>query len=213
MPFAAAIAGNRNKHNAIPAGQELTKIAMAVAISLPANQSVTIFDINTLSMTPPMPAPTRPAICQCHVGANAMRRPPAIIRIRPKRTTRLSPKRRPISPPGNAKAIPGARYRLMSKPMSPRPTPYVAMMAGDKEAADWNWKAMLDRTMKRIVRTDQRCVTMQRLQLSRVRAYAIFGIAPRSDDWFGSFASDHSQRPRGINIRFTPQATELLSCR
>src|SRR5947199_6845796 len=54
---------------------------------------------------------------------------------------------------------------------------------------------------------------MQRLQLSRVRGYAIFGIAPRSDDWFGSFASDHSQRPRGINIRFTPQATELLSCR
>src|SRR5216683_809781 len=48
-PLVAAMAGNMNRHNAIPAGQELTKIAMAVAISLPANQSVTIFDINTLS--------------------------------------------------------------------------------------------------------------------------------------------------------------------
>lgn len=33
-PFAAAITGKVNKHNAIPVGQELTKIAIAVAISL-----------------------------------------------------------------------------------------------------------------------------------------------------------------------------------
>ena len=55
MPFAAAIAGKTNRHNAIPAGQELTKIAIEVAISLPANQSVTILDMTTLSTTPPMP--------------------------------------------------------------------------------------------------------------------------------------------------------------
>src|SRR3954468_4147247 len=63
MLLAAATVGSANRHNAIPAGHELTKIAMAVAISLPANQSVTIFDIRTLSTTPPMPAKMRPAIC------------------------------------------------------------------------------------------------------------------------------------------------------
>jgi hypothetical protein len=34
------------------------------------------------------------------------------------------------------------------------------MMAGDKEATDWNWNAMLNRTTKRIIKTFQRCVTM-----------------------------------------------------
>jgi hypothetical protein len=43
---------------------------MAVAISRPANQSVTIFDIKTLSSTPPVPATSRgPGRHKSHDGA------------------------------------------------------------------------------------------------------------------------------------------------
>jgi hypothetical protein len=93
----------------MPTGQEFTKIPMADAISLPANQSVIIFDISTLSSTPPMPARSRPASCQPHADANAISSPPPIISARPNSTAALSPQRRPISPPGRAMARPGAR--------------------------------------------------------------------------------------------------------
>ncbi len=46
----------------MPIGQELMKIAMAVESSLPVNQSVTIFAINTAMSTPPTPATSRPEI-------------------------------------------------------------------------------------------------------------------------------------------------------
>jgi len=39
----------------MPSGQEFRNTAIAVPISLPANQSVTIFDIKTFSSTPPVP--------------------------------------------------------------------------------------------------------------------------------------------------------------
>ena len=46
VPKLAARGGSVTSAMAMPAGLELTKIAIAVAISRPPNQSVTIFDIN-----------------------------------------------------------------------------------------------------------------------------------------------------------------------
>ena len=93
----------------MPAGHELTKIAIAVAISLPANQSVTIFVIKTLRMTPPAPATSRPAICQpqesdSHHGELADQH-----QQQRADTVALSPNLFPIAPPGNASTTPGAK--------------------------------------------------------------------------------------------------------
>ncbi len=55
--------------SAMPTGHELTKMPMAVAMSRPANQSVTILVMNTVTNTPPAPATTRAATCIDHVGA------------------------------------------------------------------------------------------------------------------------------------------------
>jgi len=54
--------GSKSSEIAMPISHELTKIAMAVASSLPVNQSATIFVIKTLMSTPPMPATRRPEI-------------------------------------------------------------------------------------------------------------------------------------------------------
>ena len=54
-PKPVPIRGSVSSESAIPAGHELTKIAIVVAISWPTNQSATIFVICTLSMTPPAP--------------------------------------------------------------------------------------------------------------------------------------------------------------
>jgi hypothetical protein len=94
---------------AIPTGQEFTKIPIAVAISRPANQSVTIFDIRTFSTTPPTPAITRPAICASHAAPKVETAPPSVISANPARTAPLSPKNRPIAPPGSAITRPGDR--------------------------------------------------------------------------------------------------------
>ena len=93
----------------MPTGQELTKIAIAVAISRPANQSVTIFDMETFRSTPPIPDRIRPTSWAAHDSPSVIRTPPATMRQRPLTTTRRSPKRRPNEPPGIASAIPGAR--------------------------------------------------------------------------------------------------------
>ncbi len=93
----------------MPTGQELTNMPMAVAISLPANQSVTILDIRTLRMTPPMPANRRPPICISQLGDSAIMTPPQTISTSPNTTAGLSPKRLPILPPGSASTMPGDR--------------------------------------------------------------------------------------------------------
>ncbi len=97
-----------------------TNIAIAVAISLPANQSVTILVIWTLSSTPPAPATSRPAICRLHACENAIARPPASISSSAAITVVLSPNFWPIAPPGNASATPGVKYSPISNPMSAR---------------------------------------------------------------------------------------------
>ena len=53
----------------MPTGQELIKIAIAVAVSFPANQSVNIFVSTTLIIAAPAPATSRPVICNGHDGA------------------------------------------------------------------------------------------------------------------------------------------------
>ena len=78
-PTLVPIDGNVSSDTAIPAGHELTKIAIAVAISLPANQSVSIFVSCTLRITPPIPATSRAAICRFHESANAMVKLPTSI--------------------------------------------------------------------------------------------------------------------------------------
>jgi hypothetical protein len=103
------MAGKASSEIAMPAGQELTKIAIAVAISLPANQSVTILVIRTLSNTPPPPATSRPAICHPHDSDATIASSPASISARAKATVTLSPNFWPIAPPGSASATPGVK--------------------------------------------------------------------------------------------------------
>jgi hypothetical protein len=91
----------------MPIGHELTKTAMAVESSLPANQSATILVINTPISTLPTPATSRPEIWPLQEDENAMMQLPAIIRTRPARTVFLSPNLCPMAPPGNASATPG----------------------------------------------------------------------------------------------------------
>jgi hypothetical protein len=43
MPYCVPIHGNASRQTAMPSGHEFTSSAIAVAISLPANQSVNIF--------------------------------------------------------------------------------------------------------------------------------------------------------------------------
>ena len=93
----------------MPNGQELMKSAIAVPISRPANQSVTIFVISTLSSTPPIPAATRAADCGPQSGTAAITSPPATIKSSASDTTRRSPNRRARPLPGSATTIPGRK--------------------------------------------------------------------------------------------------------
>ena len=77
----------------MPTGQELIKIAIAVAVSFPANQSVNIFVSTTLIIAAPAPATSRPVICNGHDGANAISTPPASMRASAPSTVALSPNR------------------------------------------------------------------------------------------------------------------------
>ena len=104
------IAGSISSEIAIPAGHELTKIAIAVAISLPANQSVIILVIRTLSSTPPAACDQPPR----HLPSPVLRRRHRKLaqqhqRERADRPSRLSPNFWPIAPPGNASAMPGVK--------------------------------------------------------------------------------------------------------
>jgi hypothetical protein len=93
----------------MPTGQELTKSAMAVATSRPANQSTSIFVITTFRTTPPIPASTRPAVTQAQSGPKAASAAPQTISAIASPTTRFSPNRAAIAPPGSATTTPGAR--------------------------------------------------------------------------------------------------------
>jgi hypothetical protein len=104
----------------MPAGHELTRIAIAVAISFPANQSATILVSCTLSSTPPAPATSRPAICQLQLSPSAIARLPVNITSRAAIAAALSPNFRPIAPPGNESATPGVKYSPIRTPMSAR---------------------------------------------------------------------------------------------
>src|SRR6476659_11409301 len=79
-PWATPIGGNTSSEIAMPIGHELTKMAMAVESSLPANQSATILVINTPISTLPTPATSRPEIWPLQEDENAMMQLPAIIR-------------------------------------------------------------------------------------------------------------------------------------
>ena len=92
-PRSVPSSGSNNSDSAIPTGQEFIKIAIAVAISCPENQSVTIFVNTTLIITAPAPAASRPAICNGHEGASAISTPPASMRASAPITVALSPSR------------------------------------------------------------------------------------------------------------------------
>lgn len=87
----------------------MTKIAIAVAISLPANQSVPILVSCTVSSTPPAPEASRLAICQPQRSVVAMIRLPAVISSSAAMVVGLSPRVRPIAPPGSASTMPGVK--------------------------------------------------------------------------------------------------------
>ena len=93
----------------MPTGQEFTKIAIAVAISRPANQSTSSFVITMLRITPPVPATSRPAISHPAEGASATITAPASIATSASTTMRFSPSRAARTPPGSATTAPGAR--------------------------------------------------------------------------------------------------------
>ena len=103
------IRGNDSNDNATPAGQELTKIAIAVAISFPANQSVIILVSCTFNSTPPAPATSRPAICKLQSSVSAIARLPPSIITSAISAVRLSPNFCPIAPPGTDSATPGVK--------------------------------------------------------------------------------------------------------
>jgi hypothetical protein len=91
MPDVAASGGRARRAKAMQIGHEFTKMPIAVAISLFANRSVTIFDMSTLRRTPPTPLRRRPANCQDQPETSAMTRPPLIMRTRPDATSVVSP--------------------------------------------------------------------------------------------------------------------------
>ena len=101
--------GKVKSEMAMPTGHEVTKMAIAVAISLPANQSVTIFVIMTPSKTPPPPAISRPAICQPQESDATMASWPINISTSAPATVALSPNLFPIAPPGSDSATPGVK--------------------------------------------------------------------------------------------------------
>jgi len=115
--------GQRQQCDRDAAGHELTKIAIAVAISLPANQSATIFVIWTLSRTPPAPPSNRPAIwhapgvryCHREVADQHQRQRRQHSRL----VAELSADRAARQRQRNA----GVKYKPIRSPMSARLTP------------------------------------------------------------------------------------------
>ena len=80
---------------------------MAVTISLPANQSVTILVSMIDSAMPPTPAISRPIRASGN-DSDALMTPPIAIKARPRMTTLLAPKRWPRTPLGAATTVPGS---------------------------------------------------------------------------------------------------------
>ena len=92
---------------ASPNGQLAIEIAMAVTISRPANQSVTILATSTVSSTAPVPEISRPAAAVANDALTPITTPPIAISAKPTSTTHLAPKRWPSMPPGSAITMPG----------------------------------------------------------------------------------------------------------
>ena len=101
----------------MPMGQVFTRTDIARTLSLPANQSVTIFVNRTFNSTAPIPITARAIDAPTMLLESANPRPPAAISISPSSVTRLSPKRAPSIPPGRASATPGSRYKPTSQPI------------------------------------------------------------------------------------------------
>src|SRR5882757_7180077 len=101
LPHDAATVGNENSAMMMPAGQQLTKTAIAPAISAWANQSATILVMMTLTITPPAPASNRPTTSavqpENRIGIN----PPTMARTKPSVTANLSPATWLIAPLAN----------------------------------------------------------------------------------------------------------------
>ena len=93
---------------ASPNGQLAIEIAIAVTISRPANQSVTILATSTVSRTAPVPEISRPAAAAANDALSPITAPPSAINASPTSTTRLAPKRWPSMPPGKAITMPGS---------------------------------------------------------------------------------------------------------
>jgi hypothetical protein len=108
--------GNEIKARPIPTGQLVTKIAIARTISRSANQSVTIFARTVFKKTAPMPLNRRAAARSGTEEPTASRTPPRTINVRPITAIRMSPKRWPNTPPGNAKTTPGSMKKPMTVP-------------------------------------------------------------------------------------------------
>ena len=89
---------------------------MAVTISRPANQSVTILEISTVTRTAPVPLTMRPAAAIANDEPNPIIAPPTAISASPTSTTRFAPKRWPSMPPGKAMTTPGSMNRPISAP-------------------------------------------------------------------------------------------------
>ncbi len=89
---------------------------MAVASSLPANQSVTIFTSCTLSATAPTPLSNRPAAASQNTPPCTVSSPPSPISASPIITTCRSPISTPSRAPGMAITMPGSMYSPISSP-------------------------------------------------------------------------------------------------
>ena len=99
-----------------PTGQLVSMTAIAVAISLPTNQSAIILTSRMFIRTAPVPLARRPTAAGRNPPLAAVTAPPTAMRARLATTTRRSPKRWPSSPPGIAKTAPGRVKRPTSVP-------------------------------------------------------------------------------------------------
>ena len=108
QPYVAASGPKQRSPSARPSGQLDTRVAIAVVISRPANQSAIILVTSTLNSTEPVPESSRPAAADANDELTPIIAPPATIRARPASTIRFAPKRWPSIPPGSAMKIPGS---------------------------------------------------------------------------------------------------------
>ena len=115
---ALAMAPSETSASPMPAGHAVSMIAIAVAISLPANQSATIFANTVFAKMKPAPLSVRPTAATAKLPLDAVISAPTAMSASPAIATGRSPKRRPRSPPGNASTTPGNENNPMSQPTS-----------------------------------------------------------------------------------------------